>query len=460
MVAVGVPDFSLVSVPDTATVFRQAPFITASDILNLASINNFAATISITATISFVFVSTPGSASLPFTLGPTVTLAAGGTATDALIATITRSTAGTGEYVATITAVGGGKTHTLTFSIWVIDFTVTPRDTTITMINQVGTLGQDPLSVAAIGAPNTIGPPPNATDGFNINPGLTEGVAAFPLDPGYNTGNHGATASNGIKISSALGLDVSNTARRCFLEVFDSTGHLIEPTYNSKGTTVLGFAGPLVHLNGDQFGFPAAANGCRFDSFWYVDPLNGNTLGAATDTNLVTVEPLTTTPNGTFTALVCLQAGGDINCVNITIIMVAPPPSPPAFTQFLWQGHKISLSRTTTLTLKGGLNTTITDPTLDAFVQVTAVSSDGNFVVVGTSSLVTLGPGTNTNNIVITLDFSGTTGGETYSISAIAFYGIHGVTVGSPSGTVYATGQSTNTIGTSSKIIGSLTVTS
>ncbi len=416
-VTVGVPDFSFSAVPDTITVFRIGPFTTAANTLNLASINNFAATLSLTATISFSFVSTPGSSSLPFTLDPSVTLAAGGTASAALVATVTKSTAGTGLYFATITAVGGGKTHTATLSIWVIDFLITPRDATIKMINQPGSFGQDPLSIAPIGAPNRIGPSPplNATDGFNINPGLTSGVASFPLD--YYTNSR-----SGLKFNATLGLDRSATSTRCFLAVFDSAGNLIRPVV-SKGL-VQSFAGPIVHLNGDQFGFGPTNNGCRLDSLWYVDPLNGNTNGDVNETSLVTVEPIKTTPNGTFTTLVCLQAGGLINCVTITIIMVAPPIA-PALTVFSGQSESLSLnvSRGIATFTVGVINF---DPTTAIYQQVTisAVSSDGSIAIVGVTGIIFMPALDDNSGFSITFDFSKVPAGTRLSINVAISYGV------------------------------------
>ena len=435
-VTVGVPDFSFNPVPDQVVVFRSAPFSTAVSTLNLGSINNFAATISITATISFAFVSTPGSASLPFTVTSSVTLTPGGTAADAFVATVTRATAGTGLYLVSLTATGGGKTHTATLQIWVIDFTVTAQDSVVTMPDVAGTLGQDPLSIGAIGAPF------NAT-GFNINPGFTEGTPAYPTIDGYlyNT-NRGALIN-----ATSTGIDNSFTSRRCFLEVFDSNGNLIHPVI-SKGR-VQSFAGPLVHLNGDQFGFPPNANGCRFDGFWYVDPQNGNTLGAATDTAFVTIEPLLTTPLGTYTALVCLQAGGDINCINITINMVAPP-SAPALNQFTGRTPTVSLAAGGVGNFKVGI--TSTEPTVTVYVSVTitAVSLDGTITVTGTSGVVAIPAFGKVNNIAIALDLSKVPAGTTLNENLVINYGV------APH---YTTLASTQTIGTSLKLTGSIVVT-
>jgi hypothetical protein len=433
MVTVGVPDFSFVSVPGEVVVFRNAPFSTAASSLNLASINNFAATISITATISFAFVSTPGSASLPFVMGSTATLSAGGTASDTFIATIAKATAGTGLYVVSFSATGGGKTHTTTMQIWVIDFTVSAQDSVITMANVPGTLGQDPLSIGAIGAPF------NET-GFNINPGFTEGVAQFPVV--YYT-----NSATGLAISSSLGLDTSFTSRRCFLEVFDSSNNLIMPTIS--GGKVVSFAGPLVHLNGDQFGFPSNGNGCRLDSFWYVDPFNGNTLGAATDTAFVTVEPLTSTPLGTYHALVCLQAGGDINCVNITVNMVAPPVA-PALNQFTGRTATVSLAAGGQGNFKVGVTNQDHSTTVYVSVTITAVSSDGTITVTGTSGVVAIPAGGKVNSISISLDLSAVPAGTTLNENLVINYGV------APH---YLTLSSTQTIGTSLKLTGSIVVT-
>lgn len=441
MVTVGEPDFSIAAIGDTIVVLRTNPLVPAGTFFAVNSINNFAATLSLSTTVNFAFISTPGSSTLPFTMATSVSLSAGGSLTVPFSATVGKTTAGTGLYLVTVTATGGGKTHTALLNIWVIDFTVSAQDSVISMINLPGTIGQDPLSIGAIGAPF------NAT-GFNLNPGTTEGVAAVPINPGYFPGNHGATASNGIKISSALGLDTSSTSRRCFLEVFDSSGNLIQPVYDSTNKKVISFAAPLVHVNGDQFGFPPAFNGCRFDSFFYVDPLNGNTLGASTDTAFVTVEPLTTTPNGTFTTLVCLQAGGDINCITITINMVAPPAA-PALNQFTGRTASVSLSAGSS-PLKVGV--TNLDATTTEFVSVTitAVSLDGTITVTGTSGVVAIPAGGKVNNIAINLDFSAVPAGTTFNENLVINYGV------APH---YLTVTSTQTIGTSLKLTGSLVVT-
>jgi hypothetical protein len=319
-------------------------------------------------------------------------------------------------------------------NIWVIDFSITPQDTTIQMINQPGTFGQDPLAIGAIGTPF------NAT-GFNINPGLTSGTAAFPTS--YYTNSR-----SGLKFSSALGLDTSTTSRRCFLEVFDSAGNLIRPTKSATGV-VIGFAGPLVHLNGDQFGFGPTNNGCRLDSFWYVDPLNGNTNGATTDTNLLTVEPLTTTPDGTYTAHVCLQAGGLINCVNITIVMVTPPV-PPGLNQFTGRNTRVSLAAGGQQSFKVGVQNLDNFTAIFVQVSVTATSADGSITITSSTGIVAIAALSSFNNIPVNLDFRGVAAGTTFNENVVISYGV------APH---YLTVTSTQTIGTALKLTGSVIVT-
>jgi hypothetical protein len=433
VVTVGEPDFSFAAVGDTIVVFRNDPLTPAGAIFGIQSINNFAGTLTLTATITFPFVSTPGSATLPFTLPSSVDVPAGGTISVPFSATVARITAGTGLYLATLTATGVGKTHVATLKIWVIDYSITPQDTVIKMINQPGTFGQDPLSIAPLGTPL------NAT-GFNINPGFTEGTAAFPTE--YYTSSRA-----GLKFDSALGLDTSATSRRCILKVFDSAGNLIRPTIS--GGKVVSFAGPLVHLNGDQFGFGPTSNGCRLDSFWYVDPLNGNTLGTTFDTNLVTVEPITTTPDGTYTALVCLQAGGDVNCISITIILVAPP-APPALNQFTGRNTKVSLASGGQQVFKVGVFNQDNFTAIFVQVSVTATSSDGSITITSSTGVVAIPAIGNFNNIPITLDFRGVAAGTTFNENVVISYGV------APH---YLTVQSTQTIGTTLKLTGSVIVT-
>src|SRR2546426_277258 len=436
MVNVGVPDFSIAAVGDTIVVLRTDPIVPAGTFFGLDSINNFAATITLSATIAFKFdaaYGTPGSATLPFTMPSSVALPAGGTVNAPFSATVAKATAGTGLYLVTVTATGGGKTHTATLNIWVIDYTVVPQDSVITMVNQPGTLGQDPISIGAIGAPH------NDT-GFNLNPGTTEGTAAFPTV-------YYSSSTAGLTFNPSLGLDSSSTNHRCILEVFDSSGNLVTPVKSSG--IVTSFAGPLVHLNGDQFGFGPTFNGCRFDSFFYVDPVNGNALGSDTDTNLLTVEPLTSTPNGVYTTLVCLQAGGDINCVTVTINLVAPP-APPALNQFTGRTATVSLAAGGQGNFKVGVVNQ--DPTHVVYVSVTitAVSSDGSITVTGTSGVVAIPAGGKVNNIAISLDFSGAPAGTTFNENLVVNYGV------APH---YLTLTSTQTIGTALKLTGSVVVT-
>ena len=436
MVNVGVPDFSIAAVGDTIVVLRTDPIVPAGTFFGLDSINNFAATITLSATIAFKFdaaYGTPGSATLPFTMPSSVVLPAGGTVNAPFSATVAKATAGTGLYLVTVTATGGGKTHTATLNIWVIDYTVVPQDSVITMVNQPGTLGQDPISIGAIGAPH------NDT-GFNLNPGTTEGTAAFPTV-------YYSSSTAGLTFNPSLGLDSSSTNHRCILEVFDSSGNLVTPVKSSG--IVTSFAGPLVHLNGDQFGFGPTFNGCRFDSFFYVDPVNGNALGSDTDTNLLTVEPLTSTPNGVYTTLVCLQAGGDINCVTVTINLVAPP-APPALNQFTGRTATVSLAAGGQGKFKVGVVNQ--DPTHVVYVSVTitAVSSDGSITVTGTSGVVAIPAGGKVNNIAISLDFSGAPAGTTFNENLVVNYGV------APH---YLTLTSTQTIGTALKLTGSVVVT-
>jgi hypothetical protein len=437
MVTVGVPDFSFVAVPGQIVALRSPPFSTAPAKLSFGSINNFAGTISVTASISFAFVSTPGSASLPFVLSSSVTLTGGGTVFDDFVATIPKTTAGTGLYVVSLTATSGGITHTAEIDLWVIDYTLTPQDTVVTMPDVAGTFGSDPVTIGAIGTPF------NAT-GFNINPGFTAGTAQFPTVY-YTTSNTGPRFN-----ATTTGLDTSFTSRRCFLEVFDSNGNLIKPVFSNG--RVVSFAGPLVHLNGDQFGFPPNANGCRLDSFFYVDPLNGNAFTnffpGGTDTDNIIVEPLLTTPLGTYTAHVCFQAGNDFNCLDITINMVKAPVA-PALSQFTGRTASVSIAKGSVTTLKVGVTNLDTTQTVFVTVTITAVSLDGTIAISGTSGVVAIPAGGKVNDIPITLDFTGVAAGTAFNENLVINFGVVAH---------YTTVPSTQTIGTSLKLTGSLIV--
>ena len=437
---VGVADFSINAVGNQIVVQRESPQVPAGTFFAIGSINNFAGTISLSTTVSFAFIDTPGSSTLPFTMATSDSLAAGATDTVPFSASVAKASAGTGMYLVTVTATSGSLTHVATLKIWVLDYAISVQDSVVTMPNVPGTFGQDPIFITALGTPH------NST-GFNINPGLTSGSAAFPTQSSYVY-----STSSGRLINETLGIDTSNTQRRCFLPVFDSTGALIKPTYSfafPAGKQVVSFAAPLIHLNGDQDGDPPTFNGCRFDSLWYVDPVNGNGLGSTFDTSLVTIEPLTTTPNGVYTAQVCLQAGGDINCVSITVNLV-PPPVAPSLNQFTGRTSTVSLAAGGQGNFKVGVTNNDLTQTVYVSVTITATSSDGKIVVTGTSGVVAITAGGKVNNIPISLDLSKVPAGTTLNENLVINYGV---------AAHYTTLASTSTVGTSLKLTGSIVVT-
>ncbi len=466
-VSVGTSDFAFSAVPDTLAVFRIKPTGHFVSVLHLISIQNFAAPITLTTTWRFAFVDTPGDSSLPYTttnLGSyTGTLNAGQSAEVAVNIFPVAANVGTGLYVQTITATGGGITHTVTINWWMLDFTVTPACPnvgglptscpTITVINTPGTQAVLPVVVQPIGAPHNStatcpGTDPNdfchthAGDAINpfmfFGPSGNAGAMAYPSE--YGAGTPVYRSNNGAKFAAALGLDSSISNRRCFERVF-ANGNLVLPTYT--GTSITSFAAPVVHYNGDQDGDPPNFNGCRFDGVWAAFP-------AQPDFGNVVVEPIATTPNGMFTAQLCFQVGSLIDCNNFSVRMVAPPAA-PAINQFSGRGGSYSLSATGGMvTFKVGVTNQDLSTTVFAQATITAVSSDGTITIQGKSAVFQLGPGGKVNNNAVTLDFSGVPAGTTLNLSAVLIYGVD------PS---FTTVSSVQTVGTAGKVNGSILLT-
>jgi hypothetical protein len=449
-VNVGEPDFSFNAVPNVQVIPRASPSSSGVAAIDVGSINNFAASITLTFTVSGPVAQdfgngateVPGgqlSASLSTT---TLVLTSGGTDTATLLLTVNKST-GTGLDTVTITATGGGKTHVLQELVYVVDFTLSLRDPVITLINDPATILANPVQTVmtdtAVGAPN---------QSIWLGPVI---AAAVPLLNAAYT----YSPSSGRVINQLPSTDA--TMRRCFMAVFDSSNNLITPVLS--GSHVASFAAPVVHVNGDLDGDPVTWDGCRFDSGagelnFGGGPAPGVNTGDPTiqDFPMPTVEVLPNTPNGQYTAHVCLQSGADINCAALTIILVAPPAA-PSFNQFGWKSHKLSLSKTTvqvfTVGVSNPANNTagVPNPTLFLQVIIVAVDGSGN-TATAMSGVITAPPGKNTNNIQINLDVSGLLG--VVSFSASIQYG-----VASP----FLTENSAANLGTAGKSTGTFLVT-
>ena len=135
ILTVSVPgqDFSVVAVPNSITIIRGG---TVSAVLSLASLGNFAGTVTFTATVSPVS-GQQDSCCLTNNIAPgfspaSATLTAGGTALVAFTATSVGGTApassytATGNYTLTIIATGGGETHPAVITFNIIDFSIGP----------------------------------------------------------------------------------------------------------------------------------------------------------------------------------------------------------------------------------------------------------------------------------------------------------------------------------------------
>ncbi len=409
-VNVGTPDFSLTASPNVLNIPRFNPLRTGGSSINIGSVNNFAATLTLTMSISGpvaqISGDIPGAALTAILTKTSITLSSGGHDTSDLIMTVLKASTGTGLHTVTVTVSGGGKTHTVQVLDYVTDFTMTLRDPVVTLINDSPTILAHPVQtvmrVRAIGAPNQ-----TVSLGFDI-------AAPAPLlNSAYTYSPSRGRLFLQLPLSDA-------SRRRCFMAVFDSLNNLITPTLTGSGA-VSSFLAPLVHINGDADGDPPTFNGCRFDSgdgpsFFGTGPSPGvNTGDPPVDAfPMPTIEILPNTPNGMYTAQVCYLGGIVLNCVPWQINLV-PPPLPPSFNQFLWKSHKISLASGTVESFVVGVNNNATNgccvpnPTLFVQVIIVAVDSGGN-TATATSGVIEAPAGHNTNNIHIDMDVSGLSG--------------------------------------------------
>ncbi len=411
-VNVGEPDFSLAATPDALVIPKVDPVRTGASSLNVASLNNFAAMLTITVSVSGPFAQVPapateipGAAITTSLSTSTIVLSSGGTGSSTLVASALKASTGTGLHVVTVTVSGGSKTHTVVLDVWVIDFTMTLQDPVVTLINDpVGSLQhpvQTMMTVRILGAPNQ-----TVTAGLDMVMAVPLLNAAYTFSP--STG----------RIFDQLPL--TDTARnRCFMAVYDSGNMLITPTL--AGTHVASFLAPLVHINGDSDGDPPDFNGCRFDSgsgpsFFGTGPTPGVNTGdpLIDDFPMATVEILPGTPNGMYTAQVCMNGGIIRNCVPWTINLVGT--GGPAINQFGVKDHKMSLALDTIQTFTVGVKNPAGNPTL--YVKIIVVATDGNGnTVQEESSVVTALAGVNTNNILVNMDVSSLSGVVHYSAS-------------------------------------------
>jgi len=466
MMTVHVPgqDFSFAAVPTSITIVRGG---TVAADLNLASIGNFAGTIS----FSTVVAPVPGQTDndgvtnnvTPGYSPAMGTLTAGGSDTVAFfastiggISSINPSYTATGNYTATITASSGSLSHSAVISFTVVDFSIGPSYCTGNNFVQTspdslsatvfdgadfggtGTdiagqlIGTPCSSLTITDQPNPIAPyfsiysspaqilwvQSNALGGFTTN-----GWDGLPSVSALNP----ALPFNGIEVPQLAG--VLTHDRVCMAATFWANGTQIPYSYLAANGPIIIPASGLYPVFA-----PAASNwGCRFDGAVYPrdvgnDPELNDAFGGTTFQNInnpdfwgVTAMSLVGTLAGSYTFKLCANNGSVQHCETYTLNVIhAPTVNQLTYT------HKLSIGKTGGVqNFKVGINNPDSH-TIYAQVTITAIGSLGDTFTV-TSSVVTIAPSSSATNIPLSITASPSMIGETFTFSTSVAVGLDSV---------------------------------
>jgi hypothetical protein len=408
------PFFSIAAVPAAITTPRTSA---ATTVINVASVNNYEGTVTVSGALTGISTDRNGGNPTLLLFPLTVTLVRGATLGVAFEAHTFPATA-TGNFTYTITATDGTFTAPpLSILVNVQDFTVGPSycsgNTTIytTPNGNNPTVGVGPVCNTLLitnqtsangGSPGTLWQSIGALGGYASN-GFqgTGSVAAF----------NSQIPSRGLRVPE-LGFRV------CLVQTFWANGTQIPYSY-------LRFNGPIIRAG--------SFNGCRFDAAAFINDQAGGFAGVLdppapqtafnnTDFWQITAEALSHTLTGTYTFVVCGQAGLLLHCKTYTLIVIAAPFIHqfvmPTTVSFLGSGGaangKVGISSPST----GGSG-------FPTFVQLTltGIGSAGDTFTVSTAIFQT-NPGGNINNIAISIRLTKAMIGETFTYSSTIIVGL------------------------------------
>lgn len=478
-------DFSLVAVPNSIGIIRGG---SVSSDINLASFGNFAGTIAFTATVSPV-AGQQDSCCLTNNISPSfshgsITLSAGGTGTVAFSAQTVSGLAptganytATGNYTATITATGGGVTHTTVIAFFVQDIGIGPSfctgntfvqtspdsnyssiisNTTATGGDIAGqTIGTPCSSLTITDQPNVLFPylsvfsspaqilwvQSNAlgglvTDGFNGLPSVTSLNAQEPF--------------NGVvvpQLATVYGHHSYVPTKACMVPTFWPNGTQIPYSYlAANGPLILPSGGLLPFLSIIHHRFSGSNWGCRNDPPTYPrdqgnnPELNSyeNCFGPSSTCGNFGLCPPNFDPstpcdyqnilNPDFFAVTAMSLVGTVAgdytfllCGQAGVIRhcttyglnVVPAPVV----------HQLVVKKSVSFLASGGnipFRIGISNPSLThtIFVQVT-VTGIGNLgdTFSATSGVISIAPNANANNIAFTAPLTSSEIGETFTFS-------------------------------------------
>jgi len=467
MMTVHVPgqDFSFAAVPDSISIVRGG---TVAADLNLASIGNFAGTI----TFSTVIAPLSGQQdsccrtdNITPAYSPAMgTLTAGGTDTVAFFASTVGGLASTGpdytatgNYTATITARSGSLTHMAVITFHVADFSIGPSFCTG---NDFVQTSPDSLSATVFDNANGvdfagqfIGTPCGSltiTDQPNpllpylsifSSPAQILWVQASALGGFATNGWDGTPSVSALnsqlpsagvtvpQLAPVFGPDEPNKV--CFVRTFWANGTQIPYSYLAANGPVIVPSSGLYPFLGiiDPEDFAGLSNwGCRFDNAAYPRDMGNPSFNQRFGTNYQTINnpdfwgvtafSLVGTLAGTYTFQFCANNGSVQHCETYTLNVIhAPTVNQLTYT------HKLSIGKTGGVqSFKVGINNPDSH-TIYAQVTVTAIGSLGDTFTV-TSPVVTIAPSSSATNIPLSITVSPSMIGETFTFSTSIAVGL------------------------------------
>jgi hypothetical protein len=418
-VMVPVQDFTIAAVPSVLTINRGGSL--AAD-LNLVSLGNFAGSISLNAVITNQGTDSCCSTTniTPAFLPASGTLTAGGSATVAFFAASVGGTAppstytATGNYTATITATSGIITHMVTITFNIVDFSLGPSFCTGNNL-VFGTPDglMYPVPTGTVCNSLTI-----TSENIHLPPGAPGGQVLW-----VQTNALGGLVTDGwdgIPSVAAINGQIPGTGfvipqlgrRYCLLPTFWANGTQIPYPYLIAN-------GPII-VPGEGIG--SSRIGCGFDAAaWPNDLLGVPQFNANVGTDFpvynnpdffaVTAQAITGTLPGTYSFLLCGQAGVLQHCNTYGLKVVTPPT-----VQQLVVKKSYSFAATNGLvTFKLGVSNVDVN-TLYAQVTAIGIGSAGD-TFTATTGVVKINPGAAANNLALSTQLTHAQIGESFTFS-------------------------------------------
>jgi hypothetical protein len=412
-------DFTIAAVPSVITIIRGGTL--AAD-LNLVSLGNFAGSVSLSAVITNQGTDSCCSTTniVPAFLPTSATLTAGGSQTLAFFAASVGGTAppstytATGNYTATITATSGSVTHVVTITFNIEDFSLGPSFCTgnnLVFGTPDGLMYPVPTGTVcnSLTITNENIHLPRGAPGGQVLWVQTNALGGLITD-GFD-GIPSVAALNGQ--IPGIGIPIPQLHRNyCLLPTFWANGTQIPYPY-------LVANGPII-VPGEGIG--SSRIGCGFDAAaWPNDVLGVPLLNALLGTNFpvynnpdffaVTAQAISGTLSGTYSFLLCGQAGVLQHCNTYGLKVI----NDPSVHQLVVKKSYSFAATHGLVTFKLGVQNNDVNP---IFVQVTAIGiGSAGDTFSATTGVVSIGPGASANNLQLSTQLTHAEIGETFTFT-------------------------------------------